>query len=684
MAAILDNLSFSISFSLQKLDTHERNSPKIERFHRFRIEMQKRESKSPIKSGINGKPNGKPLNMDRIPIAMVPITEAMKTMTQSEKRPGILTRLTQIVNRETTSAIEVKKPSIEGSNILPSDETFSWANENYNPVQRTLDLCSFVISLHLRLLLNNSKWSYPRGFTKIKQKTRRKKTASWLRERVLQLGPTFIKIGQLSSTRSDLFPHEIIHELAKLQDRVPAFSSTKAKCLIERELGAPVDELFKEFEDQPIAAASLGQVHRAILHNGERVVVKVQRPGLKKLFEIDLRVLKLIAEFFHRNEILCGLTKDWMGIYEECEKILYQEIDYVNEAKNAERFRRDFRNIKWVRVPQVFWDYTAMKVLTLEYVPGIKINNLDAIDKKGYNRSRISSRAIEAYLIQILKTGFFHADPHPGNLAIDVDESLIYYDFGMMGEIKSLTRDKIFDLFYAAYEKDEKKVMNSLISLGAIQPTGDMLAVRRSVKYFMENSINQMPNKHTNLAAISDDLFAIATDQPFRFPATFIFVMRAFSTLEGIGYTLDPKFSFIKIAAPYAQELLYLKQTQHTGTQLLQEIQKQADNARSYTMSMPYRVQHIEDFIKQIETGDLKLHVRVLESERAAQKTRILQIATMYTAIWCMLINLGVILTIHGNLFLANGLFISSGFLLVLFLMSMQRVKMLDDFKKMV
>lgn len=169
MAAILDNLSFSSSFSLQNLDTHERNSPKIVRFHRFRIEMLKRESKSPMKSGINGKPNGKPLNMDRIPIAMVPITEAMKKMTQPEKRPGILTRFTQIDNRETTSAIEVKKPSIEGSNILPSDETFSWANENYNPVQRTLDLCSFVISLHLRLLLNNSKWSYPRGFTEIKQ-----------------------------------------------------------------------------------------------------------------------------------------------------------------------------------------------------------------------------------------------------------------------------------------------------------------------------------------------------------------------------------------------------------------------------------------------------------------------------------------------------------------------------------
>ncbi|XWS31090.1 hypothetical protein CRYUN_Cryun23aG0047600 [Craigia yunnanensis] len=226
-----------------------------------------------------------------------------------------------------------------------------------------------ALSLRVRVLLDNAKWAYVGGFTEDKQKKRRN-TASWLRERALQLGPTFIKLGQLSLTRSDLFPREFVDELAKLQDKVPAFSPMKAKRFIESELRAPINVLFKEFEDQPIPAASLGQVHRAILHNGEKVVVKVQRPGLKKLFDIDLR------------------------------KILYQEIDYINEGKNADRFRRDFRNIKWVRIPMVFWDYTATKVLTLEYVPGIKINQLDALDSRGYNHSRISSRAIEAYLIQ--------------------------------------------------------------------------------------------------------------------------------------------------------------------------------------------------------------------------------------------------------------------------------------------
>ncbi|CAI9090022.1 OLC1v1024705C1 [Oldenlandia corymbosa var. corymbosa] len=578
----------------------------------------------------------------------------------------------------------VELPPLENPRVLPSDEGFSWSRENYNSWQRTIDVWSFVLSLRVRVLFDNAKWAYPGGFTEEKQKARRRKTASWLRECVLQLGPTFIKLGQLSSTRSDLFPREFVDELAKLQDRVPAFPSKKAKEFIEKELGAPVRMIFKEFEEMPIAAASLGQVHRAILHNGETVVVKVQRPGLKKLFDIDLRNLKLIAEYFQKSETLGGPTRDWIGIYDECAKILYEEIDYINEGKNADRFRRDFRNIKWVRVPLVYWDYTATKVLTLEYVPGVKINQLDKIDARGFSRTRIASRAIEAYLIQILRTGFFHADPHPGNLAIDVDEALIYYDFGMMGDIKSFTKERLLELFYSVYEKDAKKVMRNLIDLGALQPTGDMSSVRRSVQFFLDNLLNQTPDQQQTFSAIGEDLFAIATDQPFRFPSTFTFVLRAFSTLEGIGYILDPDFSFAKIAAPYAQELLDMRQRQRTGTRLVQELRKQADDARTSTVSMPYRIQRIEEFVKELESGDLKLRVRVLESERAARKATILQMATMYTVLGGTLLNLGVTFSNQGSPVIANGSFVGAGVFLALFMRSMQRVKKLDKFEKMI
>ncbi|KAJ3693242.1 hypothetical protein LUZ60_008722 [Juncus effusus] len=603
-------------------------------------------------------------------------------LVKTDKGPSSLVKTQKGTNNNTKTK---KEPTFEEElKVLPSDEGFSWAKENYNSWQRSVDIWSFVLSLRVRVLFDNAKWAYAGGFSEEKQKERRKKTAAWLREQVLQLGPTFIKLGQLSSTRSDLFPREFVDELAKLQDRVPAFSPEKARQFIQNEFGCSVEILFKEFEDRPIAAASLGQVHRAVLHNGEKVAVKVQRPGLKKLFDIDLRNLKLVAEYFQRSETLGGPTRDWIGIYDECSKILYQEIDYVNEGKNADRFRRDFRNVKWVRVPLIMWDYTTTKVLTLEYTPGIKINNLREIDARGYSRSLIASRSIESYLIQILKTGFFHADPHPGNLAIDKDGSLIYYDFGMMGEIKSFTRERLLDLFYSVYEKDANKVMKNLIELEALQPTGDLSPVRRSIQYFLDNLLSQTPDQQQTLSAIGEDLFAIAQDQPFRFPSTFTFVIRAFSTLEGIGYTLDPDFSFVKVASPYAQELLDLKQRGRGGVQLVEEIRKQANDARNTTISMPYRVQKIENIVQQLESGDLKLRVRVLESERAARKATILQMATMYTAFGGTLLNIGVTLSSQGNQTVANGSFVFAGIMMALVARSMQRVSKLDKFEKMI
>ncbi|CAM0950764.1 unnamed protein product [Alopecurus aequalis] len=758
MAMMIADLSFSASISGVKLPRYGNDSSLVKRSSMFRAEARSTESEKYTTNGRSRK--------------MVPATELVRNKGGAHSRTdtvngslngavngstkavingstnGVVNGFTNSVNNGSVSGtslvngskmsalVKTQKqmsarddPFEEELKVLPSDEGFSWAKADYNSVQRSIDIWSFVLSLRIRILFDNAKWAYAGGFSEENQKIRRRNTASWLREQVLQLGPTFIKLGQLSSTRSDLFPKEFVDELAKLQDRVPAFSPEKAKAFIEKEMGCSVDVVFKEFEDRPIAAASLGQVlssnifqhthysqsvpiqavlyhiiiflwislynilvvqvfsstvHRAVLHNGERVAVKVQRPGLKKLFDIDLRNLKLVAEYFQRSEKFGGPSRDWIGIYDECSKILYEEIDYINEGKNADRFRRDFRNIKWVRVPNIMWDYTTEKVLTLEYAPGIKINNLAVLDSRGYSRSLIASRSIESYLIQILRTGFFHADPHPGNLAIDKDGSLIYYDFGMMGEIKSFTRDRLLGLFYAVYEKDANKVIKALIDLEALQPTGDLSPVRRSVQFFLDNLLSQSPDQQQTLAAIGEDLFAIAQDQPFRFPSTFTFVIRAFSTLEGIGYILDPDFSFVKVAAPYAQELLDLKTRRRAGPELVQEIRKQANDARDSTISMPYRIQRIEDFVGQLESGDLKLRVRVLESERAARRANILQMATMYTAMGGTLLNIGVTMGSQGNQMVANGSFVGAGVFLALLIASLRKVKKLDKFETMV
>ncbi|GKV18251.1 hypothetical protein SLEP1_g28657 [Rubroshorea leprosula] len=683
------NLSFSSSIShpFVKFERQICTLPMADKSFRFKVKMRQTESSSRV-------------DPDRQAVKMVPVSEVRKRKTPSTNKAEKVNGVNQVTDgvsiiRRAHTLGPIKSPNgrgrapiepspIDELKVLPSDEAFSWANENYSSWQRNIDVWSFIISLRIRILLDNAKWTYFGGFTEDKRTNRRKRTASWLRERLLQLGPTFIKLGQLSSARSDIFPQEYIDELAKLQDKVPAFSAEKARRFVETELGAPIEHIFKEFDDWPIAAASLGQVHRATLHDGEKVIVKVQRPGLKKLFDIDLGNLKLIAEYFQNTETYGGPTRDWIGIYEGCRRILYEEIDYINEGRNADKLRRDFRNIKWVRVPMVYWNYTATKVLTMEYVPGIKINQLDELDSRGYDRSRISSRVIEAYLIQLLKTGFFHADPHPGNLAIDVDEALIYYDCGLMGNLQSSTRARLIELFNATYEKDVQKVIQCLIDLEVLQPKGDLSPVRRSVQFFLDNLLNQRPDQEATIAAIGEDLFAIAQDQLFRIPFTIAFILRAFSTLEGVGYMLSPDFSFAKIAAPYIQELLSIRERPRSGTQLVDELRKQADDARSYTMSMPYRVQRIEEFVKQLESGDLKLRVRVMESERAAHKATIMQKATIYAVLGGTLLNLGFTIAYQGSRVIANGSFIGAGVCLILFLRSMQMVKKLDKFEKMI
>lgn len=571
-----------------------------------------------------------------------------------------------------------------GPRQLSSDESFRWAREDYNVVQRTVDVWSAVLTLRARLALVDAKWTYLGGFSEGKQKLRRRRLASWLRETILQLGPTFIKLGQLFSTRSDLLPAEFVEELSKLQDRVPAFSAEKARAAIERELGQPLEVLFAEFEGTPIAAASLGQVHRAVLHNGELVVVKVQRPGLKQLFDIDLENMRLVCEYFQNSESMGGPTRDWVGIYEECCTVLYQEIDYLNEGRNADRFRADFRRYPWVLVPAVYWDYATRKVLTLSYMPGVKISDLKGLDEAGVDRELVAQRAIEGYLIQILKSGFFHADPHPGNLAVAPGNRLVYYDFGMMGEIPAFTKDRLMTMFYAVYEKDAKKVVASLIDLGALVPTGDLNSVRRSVQFFLNNLTGPKLERDATISAIGEDLFAIAADQPFRFPATFTFVLRAFTTLEGVGAYLDPKFSFPKIAAPYAQELLDLRDSSRSQSYVIQQIQKQATEVTDATVSMPVRVQRMDDLLQQIENGDLKLRVRVLEAERAARRAGVLHVVTLNAVAAASLLNMGVSLTTAGIDGPATGCFLLAGGFGMAVMWGLKRVQRLDKFEKLI
>ncbi|CAI0554640.1 unnamed protein product [Linum tenue] len=552
--------------------------------------------------------------------------------------------------------------------------------KTYSTIQRTVEIWGSVFTFVFKAWLNSQKFSYRGGMTEEKKVVRRKALAKWLKDTILRLGPTFIKIGQQFSTRVDILAQEYVDQLSELQDQVPPFPSETALSIVEEELGAPVEDVFERFDFEPIAAASLGQVHRARL-KGQEVVIKVQRPGLKDLFDIDLKNLRVgilnggtpfwlflsdineldsllfqvIAEYLQKIDPKSdGAKRDWVAIYDECASVLYQEIDYTKEAENSELFASNFKDMDYVKVPNIYWEYTTPQVLTMEYVPGIKINKVEALDKLGLDRKRLGRYAVESYLEQILSHGFFHADPHPGNIAVDDVNGgrLIFYDFGMMGSISPNIREGLLEVFYGVYEKDAEKILEAMVQMGVLVPTGDMTAVRRTAQFFL-NSFQErlaaqrreremataelgfkkplskeekLAKKKERLAAIGEDLLSIAGDQPFRFPATFTFVVRAFSVLDGIGKGLDPRFDITEIAKPYALELLKFREA---GVEVaVKDLRNRWDRqSRAFynLFRQADRVEKLAETIQRLEQGDLKLRVRTLEAERAFQRVAAVQ-----------------------------------------------------------
>ena len=529
-----------------------------------------------------------------------------------------------------------------------SAKAYRWSRENYSRRGRFIDIWTFVLKLLGARWLYKKPWSYKGGISDEKKAARRRDLAVWIRETLLDLGPTFIKIGQLFSTRADLFAPEFVEELSKLQDRVPAFSYEQVEFSIEQDLGKSIEELFRSFDPIPLAAASLGQVHRAQLHSGEEVVVKIQRPGLCKLFEIDLQILKGITRYFQSHPEW-GKGRDWLGIYDECCKILWEEIDYLNEGRNADTFRRNFRGMDWVKVPRVYWRYTSPRVLALEYAPGIKISHYEALEAAGLNRKELAEMGARAYLHQLLDNGFFHADPHPGNLAVSPDGALIFYDFGMMGQVQAITREKLLDTFFGIAQKDADRVVESLVALGALAPADDMGPVRRSVQYMLDHFMDK-PFEDQSVSAISDDLYEIAYDQPFRFPATFTFVMRAFSTLEGVGKGLDPEFNFMEVAKPFAMQLMTNGNSSSETGSLLNELSRQAVQVGSTAFGLPRR---IEDTLDKLERGDIRVRVRSTETDRVLRRISGVNMGTNYTLLTSAFTVSATILFVNHYLWLA-------------------------------
>ncbi len=379
--------------------------------------------------------------------------------------------------------------------------------------------------------------------------------AVWLRENLIALGPTFIKIGQALGTRGDLLPLSYIKQLSILQDQVPAFPTAEAYARIEASLERSVQEAYAEIDAQPIAAASLGQVYRARLHDGREVAVKVQRPNLKEIISFDIailyRLVKLTNRFFPRaNE-----NADWEGMLREFYLTIFEEMDYAREGRNADRFRYNFRDWRAVRVPKIHWSHTASQVLTMEFIRGTKVVDLEALRARGISPVKVNRLLVRAYLKQLLEDGFFHADPHPGNLLVMDSGHIAFFDFGMVGRITPRLQSQMIDAFFHVVSRDVHGLGQDIINLNFLKPGVDPETIRPIVEGLFEHYLN-LKLGEVNFKELTYDLAEVMYEYPFRLPANFTYVMRALMTLEGIGIVTDPEFSFFETAKPYAKEFM--------------------------------------------------------------------------------------------------------------------------------
>jgi predicted unusual protein kinase regulating ubiquinone biosynthesis (AarF/ABC1/UbiB family) len=319
---------------------------------------------------------------------------------------------------------------------------------------------------------------------------RQRRLAHWLTEQFLELGSAFIKLGQLLSARPDVLPADVVEELARLQDNVPAFPFTVVEAIIQEELAERCVEI-TDLETIPLGSASLAQVHRASLRSGRQVVLKVQRPGLERLFRLDLEVLQQVAAVvvWSQRYVRWAGASDWVAMARECRRVLLRELDFRLEAEHAARFRQQFLEDPGIRIPAVVWELSSRRVLCLDYVPGIKITDRSALLQAGLDPIAIAEKGAASYLQQLVRFGFFHADPHPGNLAVAADGALIYYDFGMMGQISERLRLRLGRMVKAAVSRDAVSLVEELQQAGVLARGIDQGPVRRLVRLMLQEAL---------------------------------------------------------------------------------------------------------------------------------------------------------------------------------------------------
>jgi ubiquinone biosynthesis protein len=423
-----------------------------------------------------------------------------------------------------------------------------------------------------------------------------------------ELGPTYIKLGQMLSTRPDLIPMEFIQELSKLQDDVPAFPFKEVCKVIKSEFGRPPEELFDSLEKNPQASASIGQVHRAVLKDGESVAVKFQRPGIRKIIEVDLEIMLHLATLAEHHIEELALHRP-VKIVDEFARTLEKEIDYKIEATSLERCARQFLDDPYVYIPKVYRELTTARVLTAEFVEGIKISDIDGLESAGLDRKEITSRGADLVLKQVFEHGFFHADPHPGNIFALPNNVICLIDFGMVGVVDRQTRDDFVDLLDSIVHQNEIQASDALLKLTYWDEEPDRRRLEREVSDFMGRHLYK-PLGEIELGKLLQQMLEVAGDFQLRIPPDLFLMIKALGTVEGVGRMLDPDFDMIDRATPF---ITNVKLERYKPERIVEDVVDLSAKLLRFVRQFPKEVLDITQMIRRQKLS-LRIEHRGLET----------------------------------------------------------------------
>ncbi len=453
----------------------------------------------------------------------------------------------------------------------------------------------------------------------VKRKERKASPAYRIRLALQELGTTFIKFGQVVSSRPDLIPADFYEELSKLQDSVPAFSFKQVKDIIEKELGKPIGELFSSFSETPSASASIAQVHKARLKSGEEVVVKVERPGIRESILADIAILRQLARLAERY-IPEARTYNPTGVVNEFSYIIQQELDFTVEASHADRFRRDFKGNTTVFIPKIFWDLTTSYVLTMEEVRGIKINDFEALDMAGFDRRKLALDGVNLFFRQIFDHGFFHADPHPGNIFVLKDGRLAFVDFGIVGRVSGSMLTSIAKIFVAMVNRDTDAIVQGYLSISVPGKDIDIHGFQREVEGLLDRYYN-VPLRHIKAEEFLNKMIQLSQTHQLTLPQDFVLLGKTMFIMGGLGKELYPEFNILEAAEPFARKLMLKR---FDPKEIASSLCKTGEEAISLFTAFPGQWRQI---LGKLSRGEMKMEFEhkglnnfIVELDRASNR----------------------------------------------------------------